>query len=142
VTATAVMGAAAVDADSRWYRSLAKPRWQPPSWAFGAVWTPLYASLAWATGRALLKATGRRRRVLACSLGVNLALNLAWNHLFFTRRSPKAGAVGTVLLDASNADLLKRIVSIDTAAAATLIPYAAWCLFATALNTDIAVRNH
>ncbi|RFU37185.1 tryptophan-rich sensory protein [Actinomadura logoneensis] len=141
VTATAALGAAAVDTDNDWYRSLAKPPWQPPSWTFGAVWTPLYVSIAWASGRALLKASGRERGTLAASLGVNLALNATWNHLFFGRRSPTAGVVGTALLDAANADLIRRTARVDATAAAVLVPYAAWCLFATALNTDIARRN-
>ncbi|MEV6837267.1 TspO/MBR family protein [Streptomyces sp. NPDC051133] len=46
VAATAVAGSQAVDPDSAWYKALRKPRWQPPSWAFGAVWTRLYASIA------------------------------------------------------------------------------------------------
>ncbi|WP_328549222.1 tryptophan-rich sensory protein [Streptomyces platensis] len=37
VAAAAVIGSRAVDPDSAWYRSLEKPRWQPPSWAFGVV---------------------------------------------------------------------------------------------------------
>ncbi|MEV4258216.1 TspO/MBR family protein [Spirillospora sp. NPDC049652] len=141
VTATAALGGAAVDTDNDWYRTLAKPPWQPPSWAFGAVWTPLYASVAWASGRALLTSSGSARRTLATSLGVSLAMNVVWNHLFFARRNPKAGVVGTLLLDASNADLVRRTARIDTAAAAALLPYATWCLFATALNADIARRN-
>ncbi|MFC8454930.1 TspO/MBR family protein [Kitasatospora sp. NPDC057223] len=141
VTATAVVGGRAVDADSAWYRSLAKPPWQPPAWAFGAVWTPLYASIAWASGRALVKAQGRERRTLVASLGVNLTLNTAWNWFFFRSRSPVAGAAGTVLLDLSNADLIRRTAHADQAAAAALLPYAAWCAFATALNIDIARRN-
>lgn len=141
VTATALVGARAVDPDSAWYRALAKPPWQPPSWAFGVVWTPLYASLAWAGGRALLAAHGRERCALAVSLSANLALNTAWNRLFFRRRSPVAGLAGTVLLDASNADLIRRTARTGPAAAAALAPYAAWCVFATALNADIVRRN-
>ncbi|GAA2266404.1 tryptophan-rich sensory protein [Actinomadura luteofluorescens] len=141
VTATAAAGAKAVDPDSRWYRALDKPPWQPPSWAFGVVWTPLYASVAWAGGRALLRSQGRRRRALAASLGVNLVLNAGWNHLFFGRRSTGAGVAGTLLLDASNAELIRRTARADRAAAAALLPYAAWCAFATALNGDIAYRN-
>ncbi|MBD2891707.1 hypothetical protein amrb99_06130 [Actinomadura sp. RB99] len=141
VTVAAVLGATAVDTGDGWYRSLSKPPWQPPSWAFGAVWTPLYASIAWAAGRVLLRARGAERRALAASVGTNLALNAAWNHLFFGLRSPKAGVAGTVLLDVSNAELLRRAARVDTAAAIALVPYAAWCGFATALNADIAVRN-
>ncbi|WP_149259936.1 TspO/MBR family protein [Actinomadura sp. K4S16] len=141
VAAAAAAGGKAVDADSRWYRALRKPPWQPPSWAFGVVWTPLYATVAWAGGRALLRTRGRRRRALAASLGVNLALNAGWNHLFFGRRSPSAGVAGTLLLDAGNAELIRRTARTDRVAAAALVPYAAWCAFATALNGDIAYRN-
>ena len=47
----------------------------------------------------------------------------------------------TVLLDTSNADLIRRAVAVDTAAVGALVPYAAWCTFATALNADIAHPN-
>lgn len=140
-TVSAAVGSAAVDADSAWYRSLSKPPWQPPPWAFGAVWTPLYVSIAWAAGHALSRVQGRRRRALAVALGTNLALNTAWTLLFFGRRSTKAGAVGTVLLDVSNADLIRRTARVDPPAACALLPYAAWCAFATALTFDIACRN-
>ncbi|MFE4960774.1 tryptophan-rich sensory protein [Streptomyces sp. NPDC056653] len=50
VAAAATVGGTAIDADNAWYRGLATPRWQPPSWAFGAVWTPLYATIAWSAG--------------------------------------------------------------------------------------------
>ncbi|MDF3298869.1 TspO/MBR family protein [Streptomyces tropicalis] len=141
VSLTAFAGARAVDADSDWYRSLDKPAWQPPSWAFGVVWTPLYASIAWSAGRALDRAGGRERTALAAGLAANLALNTAWNHLFFGRRSPLAGLIGTVLLDVSNAQLLRRTAATDRPAAAALVPYASWCLFATALNASLVRRN-
>jgi translocator protein len=141
VGATAVAGAQAVDPDSAWYRGLDKPSWQPPPQAFGLVWTPLYASIAWAGGRALHRAAGRQRTALAASLAVNLSLNAGWNWLFFRLRSPRAGLAGTVLLDLSNADLIRRTARADRPAAAGLAPYAAWCGFATALNAAIARRN-
>ncbi|MFE4206890.1 TspO/MBR family protein [Streptomyces goshikiensis] len=141
VAACAAIGGWAVDPDSRWYRSLRKPPWQPPPWAFGAVWTPLYGAIAWAAGRALNRAEGPERRGLAVALGVNLALNAAWSRLFFARRSPRAGLACTLLLDASNVRLMRRVHRINTAAGRALIPYVAWCAFATALNADIARRN-
>ncbi|MFD9764593.1 TspO/MBR family protein [[Kitasatospora] papulosa] len=116
------MGARAVDADSAWYKALDKPQWQPPSWAFGAVWTPLYASVAWAAGRGLSRARGSERSRLAAGVGVNLVVNAAWNQLFFRRRSPRAGLAGTLLLDVSNVHLIRRMAATDRAAAAALTP--------------------
>ncbi|MER6630925.1 TspO/MBR family protein [Streptomyces sp. NPDC000987] len=141
VAATAVLGGLAVDADSPWYRRLDKPRWQPPSRAFGLVWTPLYVSVAAASGRALLRARPEQRRRLIGSLAGNLVLNAGWNWLFFGCRSTRAGLAGTLLLDASNVHLIRRTAAADRPAARALLPYAAWCVFATALNADLAYRN-
>lgn len=142
VAVAAGVGAGAVDADSAWYRALRKPDWQPPPWAFGAVWTPLYATIAYAAGRALGRAEDASlRRGIGGSLAVNLALNAGWNWLFFARRSPAAGLAGTLLLDLSNADLLRRTARADRVAARVLLPYAAWSCFATALNASIVRRN-
>jgi tryptophan-rich sensory protein len=141
VVAAAAAGALAVDADSAWYHGLAKPRWQPPPRAFGVVWTPLYASIAWAGGHALQRAAGRQRKALMTSLAANLAVNTAWNWMFFGLQSLPAGLAGTVLLDLSNVELIRRIARTDSRAAAALVPYALWCAFATALNADIARRN-
>ncbi|MFE2478028.1 tryptophan-rich sensory protein [Streptomyces sp. NPDC059389] len=141
VTATAVLGSMAVDPVSSWYRALDKPAWQPPPQAFGVVWTPLYVSLAVAGGRALSAAQGEDRAKVAASLGANLTLNAAWTWLFFGCRSPRAGLVGTLLLDFSNAELMHRTWRVDRTAAKTLAPYALWCAFATALNGALAARN-
>ena len=139
--AAAVVGARAVDPGSSWYRGLAKPSWQPPPRAFGLAWTPLYASIAWAGGHALRRTRGRQRNALAASLATNLAVNTAWNWMFFGLRSPRAGLAGTLLLDLSNAELIRRMARTDPRAAAALVPYALWCAFATILNADIARRN-
>jgi translocator protein len=141
VTATALVGARAVNTGSAWYRTLSKPSWQPPSWAFGAVWTPLYAGIAWSAAHALTRTGGRARRDLLVAYGTNLVANAAWTWLFFARKSVVGGLAGTLALDASNAELLRRTARHDPAAARALVPYVAWCLFATALNGAIAARN-
>lgn len=139
VAATAATGARAVDPDSRWYKSLRKPSWQPPSGAFGIVWPPLYAAIAYAAGRALGRTPHRGR--LLTELATNLTLNAGWTQLFFARRSPEAALAEVLLLDLSNARLIRRIGRADKTAARALVPYAAWCAFATALNASIVGLN-
>ncbi|MER5916227.1 TspO/MBR family protein [Streptomyces sp. NPDC001982] len=135
------MGTAATDTRSTWYQRLSKPRWQPPPWAFGATWTPLYASIAWSGGRAWSQADDWERIELATALAVNLSLNAAWSWLFFAARSPRAGLAGALLLNASNLQLIRRAARSDLHAATALLPYAAWSWFATALNARIAHLN-
>lgn len=141
VTATAVTGARGVDPTSNWYKALAKPPWQPPPWAFGAVWTPLYGTIAFAAGHAANRGGGSERRRLVGALAVNLALNASWNWLFFAARSPRAALVDTTLLTLSTLDVMRVTARVDRTATKALTPYAAWCAFATALNADIVRRN-
>lgn len=141
VVAAAVVGSLAIDPDDAWYRSLKKPPWQPPPWAFGAVWTPLYISIAGAGGRVLRQAPAGERRRWGRALAVNLALNAGFGWSFFKARTPYAGLAVTAATALSSLDLVRRAARIDRTASAALIPYAAWCTFATALNADIARRN-
>ncbi len=91
-TAAAVIGGAATDVDSHWYRGLALPDWQPPGQVIGQIWTVLYILIAIATGRAWNRAEPRRRRRLATVLGINLCLNAAWPWVFFRAHRPALGS--------------------------------------------------
>ncbi len=141
VTATALVGIAGTDVDSRWYRRLRKPPWQPPGPAFGLVWTPLYGLIAVGSARALERADPRQRRGLTAALAANLVLNAGWNWLFFTARRPRLALAEVVLLEASCLDLVRRAHRVDPVAGRLLVPYAVWVGFATALTAAIVRRN-
>jgi benzodiazapine receptor len=142
VVATAVAGGLATDPGSAWYRTLRKPRWQPPPPAYGLVWTPLYADLAVTSARALdgLDEQGRaaERAAYTRALGVNLVLNAGWNVLFFRARRPWVAAAECAVLTLSSGDLVRRTAAVDRRAALALAPYPAWCAFATVLTAAIA----
>ena len=73
-----------------WYRTLAKPSWNPPDWVFGPVWTLLYIMMAIA---AWLVWKTRDRVAPAMTLFfVQLALNLAWSLPVLRRALAGAGA--------------------------------------------------
>ncbi len=141
VAAAAVLGGVSTDPKSSWYRGLRKPRWQPPSQTFAVVWPPLYALIAYAGARALTTAPDADRGPLARSFAANLILNGAWTPLFFRAHAPRLALADLALLNASNADLLRRFGRADRRAALALSPYVAWTSFATALNASIAARN-
>jgi benzodiazapine receptor len=141
VTAAAAAGTLGSAPGSDWYRSLEKPRWQPPPAAFPAVWTPLYALIALAGARALDRLDGAQRQQFRRSYATNLVLNTAWTALFFRARKPTLALLEVLALDAANLALLRRAWRADRAAGVALLPYVAWTGFATALNAAIAVRN-
>ncbi|MEO3798622.1 TspO/MBR family protein [Nonomuraea sp. B1E8] len=141
VTATAVAGALATDARSSWYQRLEKPSWQPPPQAFGLVWTPLYVLITYAGARALSRGDQAESRAFRSALAGNLVLNAAWPALFFRARNPRLALAEILVLNASNAMLVRRGWTADRRAGLFLVPYAGWTVFATALNTAIARRN-
>ncbi|MFB9239419.1 TspO/MBR family protein [Plantactinospora siamensis] len=141
VAATAAAGSAATAPASRWYRSLDKPRWQPPPAAFPAVWTPLYGLIALAGARALNRTQGAERAGFAWTYGADLLLNAGWTALFFRARRPRLALAELAALNAANLALTTRAWRADRVAGAALLPYVAWTGFATALNAAIAARN-
>ena len=140
----AVIGSAlSVTAISGWYDDLAKPMWTPPNAVFGPVWTVLYSSMAvaaWLVWRH--PASTARRRALVAYV-VQLVLNGLWTPVFFGLGS-LIGASGLwigiiVALDFAILAAIIRFADISKPAAALLIPYWFWTLFATTLNAAIAV---
>ena len=141
VTAAALLESRAASPDSRWYRSLDKPAWQPPRQVFPVVWTLLYSLLAYAGVRAIDSMPPGKRRASRLSYATNLGLNAGWTAVFFAARRPAAALAEIAALNASNVDLLRRAWMVDRAAGAALVPYVVWTAFATALNADIVRRN-
>lgn len=124
----------------RWYRSLAKPPWNPPDAVFAPVWTTLYLLMGVAVVLARRADPGRGGRTEAV-FGLQLALNLGWTLVFFGRRNPGAGLVVIVLLWAAILANIAEFSRIRRLAAALLIPYLAWVTFATILNAEILRLN-
>ncbi|MGM0386403.1 MAG: tryptophan-rich sensory protein [Actinomycetota bacterium] len=145
VAATAVAGSVLSDPDSRWYRGLAKPPWQPPAATFPIVWTTLYGIIAMASTTTIAELTEKGEAGEAeaywAALGANLALNAGWSGVFFRAQNPLAGTVVAGVLTASSADLARRGSAAGPGKAIGLGLYAAWCGFATALSGSVARRN-
>ena len=145
VVATAVAGSLLTDPDSRWYRGLAKPPWQPPAAAFPIVWTTLYGIITLASTTTIAELTEKGEEGEAeeywAALGANLALNAGWSGVFFRAQNPLAGTVVAGVLTASSADLARRGAAAGPGKAIGLGLYAAWCGFATALSGSVTRRN-
>lgn len=124
---------------TEWYRSLEQPSFAPPGWAFGPVWTLLYAAMIVAGWRLLgLPASPGRTRALALFYA-QLVFNAFWSVAFFTFQSPAAGLVVLCALTALVLAAIRIFHPLDRAASLLFVPYAAWVVFASALNLGIVV---
>jgi tryptophan-rich sensory protein len=141
VAAAAGGGAAATRRSvATWYPSLRKPRWTPPSRAFGPVWTVLYAQMAYSAQRVATSSDPRRRQALAL-WWLQLGLNAAWTPVFFGARRPGAAAVVICALVPAVAATAAVSARVDRRSGLLYVPYLAWSTYATALNLEIWRRN-
>jgi translocator protein len=116
------------------YEGLDKPPWAPPASAFGPVWSALYLATAIAGWRMHSTASPVTKRLHL----TQLALNGAWPAAFFGIRDKRASLVIIASLDLSLGVEVARLRAEDRGASGLLVPYLAWCGFATALNAAVS----
>ena len=124
-----------------WYRELDKPGFTPPDAVFPAVWTTLYAMIAW-SGWRIWSAAPSRQRSAALRLWISqLAVNAKWSKLFFGQHQKTLALVDILALEGAIISYITAARKVDRAAANAFIPYAAWVAFAAVLNAEIVRRN-
>lgn len=133
-----------------WYAAADKAPWTPPGWAFGAVWTVLYSTMAVAAWLVWRRGTGisaGRRRGAMTVYGILLLLNLAWAPLFFGMY-PMVGSAAlwlALLVIAAHAvaaaATVVRFGLISRTAGLLMLPYVSWIVFSLSLNAYAAASN-
>ncbi len=125
-----------------WYRTLNKPSFNPPNWAFPVAWTLLFVLMGVAFWRVLRMEPRTPGRALAITLFlVQLVFNVGWSAAFFGSQSPARGMVVIVplwLLIVATALAFHRI---ERVAGWLFAPYIAWVAFAAVLNLAILRLN-
>lgn len=130
-----------------WYAAADKVAWTPPNVVFGPVWTVLYSLMsvaAWLVWRE--RERSDVRNPLAWYVA-QLALNAIWTPVFFGLYPTLGGtalwiAAGIVVaLDVAIVVTIATFAPVRRLAAALLVPYLLWCLYASTLNVGLAVLN-
>ncbi|WP_293899369.1 TspO/MBR family protein [Phenylobacterium sp.] len=146
VAAAAALAVAAVGGTvtelGPWYRALSKPAWQPPDWAFGVIWTAIFAfaAAAGATGWRATASTVTREWMLGL-FALNGFLNVLWSLLFFRLHRPDWALIEVVGLWLSIGVLMVFLARVSRTASALLAPYIVWVSIAAALNYEVIRLN-
>ncbi|MFC1984526.1 TspO/MBR family protein [Chloroflexota bacterium] len=121
-----------------WYAGLKKPRYTPPNWAFGPVWTTLYVLmgisvfLVWQNGLAINDV------LLAFTLfWIQLVFNALWSIIFFGMKSKGGGVIIIITLWLIILATIIASFQVSGWAGALLIPYIIWVSIASYLNIGI-----
>ncbi len=124
-----------------WYKTIAKPTWNPPGWIFGPVWTTLYIMMAIA-GWLVWKQAGFKAAMLPLtSFGVQLLLNVAWSWIFFGMHQPGWAFTEIIVLWLAILTTTILFFKKSTFAGSLMVPYLAWVSFASVLNFTIWQLN-
>ncbi|MFO0905742.1 MAG: TspO/MBR family protein [Pirellulales bacterium] len=120
-----------------WYKTLAKPSWNPPDYVFGPVWTTLYVLMAVAAWL-VWKPAGFRAAAMPLALfGGQVVLNIAWSFIFFGLHQPGWAFVEIVILWLAIVATTASFFRCSQIAGWLLAPYLAWVSFAALLNMAI-----
>jgi tryptophan-rich sensory protein len=120
-----------------WYRTIAKPQWNPPDWVFGPVWTTLYVLMgiaAWLVWRP----AGFNNAAIPLSLfATQLVLNVAWSWMFFGMHQIGWAAVEIIILWLAILITTVAFFRRSKLAGWLMVPYLGWVTFASVLNFTI-----
>ncbi len=121
-----------------WYRSLAKPVFNPPAWVFGPVWTILYVLIGVAFARTFLRdPKGPAMQIWI----VQMLLNWSWTPLWFGLHMMWGAFAVIVALWLSILAFIAVTRKSDPVSALLFVPYLAWVSFAGILNGTVAGMN-
>lgn len=121
-----------------WYKSLKKPGFTPPNWAFPVAWSIIYLLLAWA-GYRLAMLPGSE--TLLALWAAQIALNTLWTPVFFGSHRILAGMIILTLLWLVVAAMVVMALQLEALTGLILLPYLAWLSIAAALNFSILCNN-
>ncbi len=144
--AAALGGAFTARAVRGWYRSIERPRWNPPDRVFGPVWTLLYLQMAVAAWLVRREARNRPERAESGERALRLwsaqlVLNVLWSAVFFGLRSIGGGVLVIAPLWALIAATTVAAGRVSRLGGLLLLPYLVWTTFASALNLRIWQLN-
>lgn len=137
----AVLGALMTDLGP-WYANLKQPPWKPPDWAFGPIWTTIFALAAAAGVIGWRRATSRaQRESMLVLFAANGFLNVLWSLLYFRLHRPDWSLYEVPFLWLSVLALMLLLWRFAKPAAWMLAPYLAWVSIAAALNWETVRLN-
>jgi translocator protein len=137
----AIAGGVATDIGP-WYGALKKPRWQPPNWIFGPVWTTIFTLAAVAGVIAWRRAETSFDQTLTLGLfAINAILNILWSVIFFTMKRPDWALIEVCFLWLSIVALQIAFWRFSPISSLLLLPYLAWVSVASFLNWTIIQLN-
>jgi len=126
----------------RAYTEFKKPRWAPPAYLFGPVWTFLYCLIAVSFGTVFYMAfVGKISPLIALPFALNLIFNFSFTYFEFGLRNNYLAALDVLLVLATLIWAMLAVFPHTAWIAYMQIPYLLWVTFATILQLTVTWLN-
>ena len=122
-----------------WYSLLTKPSFNPPDWVFGPVWTMLYLLMTIAIWK-VWQSNFRNINIVYIYF-IHLFFNTMWSIVFFVFHNILLALFVLIILIGLILYLMMQYRKINLISFYLMIPYLAWCIFASVLNFSILIIN-
>lgn len=118
-----------------WFDALRKPAFMPPGYLFGIVWPILYGLLGIAVAMIHALPPSPKKRGALTLFYTQMVLNFLWSPVFFALHDMKLAQIIIFAMVALSAGAAGQFFRLRAAAGYLMIPYLAWLVFASVLNT-------
>ena len=126
-----------------WYSQLKKPKWAPPKWIFGPVWSVLYVLIFISFGKVFLGVWRDDTIPLLVALPfiLNLIFNFAFTPLEFRLKNNFLAALDVLFVLGTLAWAMITVFPYAPWITYFQIPYLLWVTFATTLQLTVTYLN-
>ena len=123
-----------VNTGDNWYRDLAKPSWQPPSYLFGLIWPYNFVVIGIASVLIAQRTSKVTTTIYLAFFALSVAAALTWAFQFYRPHNYLASAIALSAAALLTLPMTYIVATISIPMAIAFAPYQIWVAIAASLS--------
>ena len=123
-----------VNTGDNWYRDLAKPSWQPPSFIFGLIWPYNFVVIGIASVLIAQRASKVTTTIYLAFFALSVAAALIWAFQFYRPHNYLASAIALTAAALLTLPMTYIVATVSIPMAIAFAPYHIWVAIAASLS--------
>jgi tryptophan-rich sensory protein len=123
-----------VNTGDNWYRDLAKPSWQPPSFIFGLIWPYNFVVIGIASVLIAQRASKVTTTIYLAFFALSVAAALIWAFQFYRPHNYLASAIALTAAALLTLPMTYIVATVSIPMAIAFAPYQLWVAIAASLS--------
>jgi len=123
-----------VNTGDNWYRDLAKPSWQPPSFIFGLIWPYNFVVIGIASVLIAQRASKVTTTIYLAFFALSVAAALIWAFQFYRPHNYLASAIALTAAALLTLPMTYIVATVSIPMAIAFVPYQIWVAIAASLS--------